>query len=502
MRSIRKNYKVLFIPYLLLIGLLSCDKGFHDINTSVDFVSTPNVDYELPYVELTIENKNYYTPRTIASAVGQVDAWRSFNQIITEEPEAYHGEHFKWMYQYPLRTVTDMIEHAKEDPNKINYVSIGRILKVFCFHLVTDLYGDVPYFEANKGYTDQIMQPNYDPQQKIYEDMFKELTEATQGFDNTKPIPASSDIVYQGDIIKWKKFANSLMLRLGLRIMKVDPTNGKKYIEQAIAGGLLTSNDDNFVVYHKPNSSNTTTAHGMVEMFVNASESAKQRLTSAFVDSLKNHNDPRTTVYCMRPTAPFSYSHDGDHTFANQRGWRQFNDTSVPHDSCSTSNVLTLARYDAPTVHLSYAQVQFQLAECAVREIISGDAKTYYENGVRAAMSELSIYGPAGVISSEQQEAYLLSNPYNPDNALNMINTQYWIETHYNWFETFANMRRSGYPNTYSGLDMTDQANFGAELPRRFLLPPSEVIANSHVQDAISRQGPDLTTTRVWWDKP
>jgi hypothetical protein len=501
-----KNIKIYSLCLIVLMGVLfsSCDKGFKEINTSVDFVSTPNLDYELPFIELTMLDKNYYTLcRNVAAYVSHVDNRYDFQRLIAPD-EDYMGEHFKWIYQNPMRIVVDYIGYAKQDPEKINYLSIGRILKVYLAHQLTDVYGDIPYFESNKGYTDQIIKPNYDPQQKIYEDMFKELTEANQAFDNAKPIPVLADIVYKGEIAKWKKFSNSLMLRLGLRIMKVDPVNGKKYIDQAIAGGLITSNADNFVVKYQPNSNNTTTGNGAVKVFVSSSYVDRWRLASAFVDSLKNRNDPRTTVYCMLPTAPFTSFHDGDHTFEKQRGIPQFGGgLTESRNNFSTSNFRTFARYDAPYVHLSYAQVQFQLAECVVRGIITtGNAKTYYENGVRASMSALSIYGADGVISSAQQDAYLLANPYDPANALKMINTQYWIETHYNWYETWANMRRSGHPDTYSAMDKTIPSNFGAELPRKLLYPASEVAANPHVQDAIARQGPEVTTTRVWWDKP
>ena len=170
----------------------------------------------------------------------------------------------------------------------------------------------------------------------------------------------------------------------------------------------------------------------------------------------------------------------------------------------STSNILTMGRLDAPYIHLSYSQVQFQLAECAVRGIIAGNAKTYYQNGVRAAMTELSIFNSSFAIPSSKIDAYLIQNPYNPattDDALNIINTQYWIETHYNWYEAFANMRRSGYPKIYDQLDLTIPANNGAVLPRRLTYPPSEVASDPHLQDAIKRQGPDVTSSRMWWDK-
>ena len=498
-KNIKKYY---FIVIILIAGMFSsCDKGFEDINKSVDFVSVPNLDFMLPPIQLNMIDRNYYTISAFqAPYVGHVNTTYEFKDLVVPGDQDM-GEHFQWIYRNALKSVADLIDRSKENPDMVNYYNIGRIIKVYLTHQLTDVYGDIPYFEANKGYTDRIFTPAYDPQQKIYEDMFKELEEATLGFNNTKISPVQSDIVYKGDLTKWKKFANSLMLRLGLRIMKVDAINGKKWIDKAIAGGLLASNDDNFVVYYLPNSGKSSTANGTPHIFISSSYIDKFRLASPFIDSLKNRNDPRTTVYAMRMTAPFTKYHDGDHSFDNQRGYPPFGSIAESRNNFSVSNIRTFGRYDAPYVHLSYAQVQLQLAECVVRGIISGDAKTYYENGVRAAMAELSVYGPDAVISVGQQNAYLLENPYVPENALNMINTQYWIETHYNWYETWANMRRSGYPKMYELLDKTIPGNIGAVLPKRLTYPPAEIIANPKLQDAIQRQGPNLTSTPVWWDK-
>lgn len=491
------------VPLFVFICLFSsCDKGFNSVNKSVDQVSTPNPDYELPYIELTMLDKNYYTHAYYAGAYcSQLNTNVSF-PAITAYKETEMSEHFVWIYRQPLKTDFDLIAHCANDPSKVNYLSIARILKVYLFHSLTDAYGDIPYFQAGEGYTNQLLTPVYDSQQSIYADLFKELTEAAAAFDPSKTIPSTSDIVYKGDITKWKKFANSLMLRLGLRTMKADPVNAKKWIAQAIAGGLMASNADNFVVPYTTQIVGTgTTSNGVPHIFISSSYNTTYRLAKPFVDSLKNHNDPRTSVYCMREKLPFTYYQEGDHTPANQNGRSQF-DNLTSRDSCSVANILTMGRYDAPYVHLSYAQVQFELAECSVTGVITGDAQGYYQNGVKAAMDELYIYGSAGIISAAAENAYLLANPYDPSRALNMINTQYWIETHFNWYETWANMRRSGYPDTYSGLDKTLSANLGAQLPRRLYYPQAEAAANPvNLKAAIARQGPDLTSTHLWWDK-
>ena len=485
----------------------SCDKNFETINKSVDFVSTPTLEFLLPYIQLTMVDKNYYTQTYYAAAyASQINTNVSFPSI-TAYKSTEMSEHWVWIYKNPLKNLVDFVERSAADPSKVNYTSIGRILKVYLIHSVTDSYGDIPYFEAVKGYSEGINTPKYDPQQKIYEDMFKELTEANAAFNTSFGTPGTADIVYKGDIAKWKKFANSLMLRLALRVSKADATMAKKYIDQAIAGGLLTGNDDNFIVNYTTQVAGTgTTSNGTAHTWISSSYITTYRLAAPFVDSLKLRNDPRTSVYAMRVKTPLTSYQEGDHNPAVQRGRDQFAQT-VPRDSASVANIKTFGRYSAPFIHLSYAQVQFQLAELVVRGIITGDAKTYYENGVKAAMSELSIFGADGwnassSITTAQQNAYLAANPYDPANALKQINTQYWIETFPNYYEGWANMRRSGFPDTYSKLDKTLSANLGAELPRRLYYPRTEYAANPNINEAVARQGPDLTSTRVWWDKP
>jgi len=505
----KNKFKFYFlIVFLSIAGTFSsCDKGFEDINTSVDFVSTPTLEFLLPYVELTMVDKNYYTQTYYAAAyASMVNTNVSFPSITAYKPTEM-SEHWVWSYKNPLKNIVDFNERCENDPSKINYLSIGRILRVYLFHSLTDSYGDLPYFEAIKGYSGGITTPKYDPQQKIYEDMFKELTEAVAAFNPAKATPGSADIVYNGDISKWKKFANSLMLRLALRIVKVDPANSKKYVDQAIAGGLMTSNTDNFVVNYTTQLTGTgTTSNGTAHTWISSSYITTYRLAQPFVDSLKLNNDPRTPVYAMREKLPLTSYQEGSHDPAVQRGRDQFAQT-VQRDSASVANIKTFGRYAAPFIHLSYAQVQFQLAECVVRGMITGNAQTYYENGVRAAMSELSIFGadgwnPGGTITVAQQNAYLAAHPYDPANALRQINTQYWIETFPNYYEAWANMRRSGYPDTYSSLNLSLSSNLGAQLPRRLYFPRDEYASNPNINEAVTRQGPDLTSTRVWWDKP
>ena len=133
-----------------------------------------------------------------------------------------------------------------DEGKKVNMRNATRILRVLCFHRLTDWYGSIPYFDANKG-IDGIFSPKYDKQKDIYTDLLKELDEATAALSTSNPDEgfAAADFIYNGDADKWKRFGYSLMLRLAMRISDVDASTAGTYVTKAIAGGVFSSNDDN-----------------------------------------------------------------------------------------------------------------------------------------------------------------------------------------------------------------------------------------------------------------
>jgi len=475
---------------VLSILATSCTKDFQSINTSPNSVIKPTLSLVLPDIELTLLDNAYYTNITV---LGQImDQFSSYSADFTTLAIGSNPEyHFNYQYGTPIKNLVDFVNQTQGQPALINYNSIGRILKVYAFQSVTDLYGDIPYFNAADGYITGNLQPTYDPQSKIYADMFTELQNAANNFDVTQTL-AQNDIVYNGNITNWKKFAYSLMLRLALRIEKVDPVNSAKWANVAYSSGLMQSNADNFVVYYKPNTYYATTANGQCTPFVYYST---WKLAAPLVDYLKSNNDPRIYIYSVLP--------NGDTVAAHQLGLppnTPANLVPLPITSYSVSPATTLAQYSAPFIHLSYSQVQLMLSELSLKGIITGlgvnDAVSFYNNGVNAAMNELSIYGGNYTITQGSINTYIQKHQLNTaiaDTALSQINTQYWVETQYNFYEQFSNWRRSGYP-------VLNQSNY--VIPRRLMYPVAENNINAAgVAAAVKDQGPDLTSTRVWWDK-
>lgn len=497
-----KLNRIINVSLLSFVVFISaCSKDFKEINTSPDQVENPTLDYILPNIQLTLSDNAYYTNLTI---IGQLmyqvsNNGTNFTTLTIGTNKEYH---FEYQYATAIKNLVDFVDRTKESEELINYNSIGRIMKAYAFHNITDLYGDIPYFNAGKGYIDRNFQPEYDDQKLIYEDMLNELKDAAEKFNPAQKRPGATDIIYKGDISKWKKMAYSLMLRLALRINKADPETSAKWISTAINGGMFESNDDNFTVFYKPNTYYATISNGQPTPFIYYTS---WKLAAPFVDFLKNNNDPRIYIYSIVPdqNPADGVIPESDTAAANQFGLPPFTpggEIPKPLPEYSVSPPTTFGKYDAPFIHISYSEVQYMMAEIAARELVPEASKTeasaYYEKGLRAAMNQLDIYGGSYKLSEASINKYIMDHPLNTastEAALEQINTQYWLETHYNFYETFSNWRRSGYPKF-------DETKF--VIPRRMPYTVKEANINTaNLQKAIERQGPDLITTRVWWDK-
>jgi hypothetical protein len=387
---------------------------------------------------------------------------------------------------------------------------MSRILQAYAYMVLTDSYGDIPYKEGGVGYIDQNFFPKYDPQEEIYTDIIKELTEASAALDATTTIE-TGDVLYAGNIAQWKKFGYSLLLRAGMRLSKVDPTNAQAIVQAAVTGGVITSNTDNAVVKHTsdyPQGAGNT---------LNSTEAANFYLAEPFVDYLKTTSDPRLPAIAIRYKGaksgpeqqpaigttnpadqigmPFGYDNAGIGPVAISKGLASFYDFSQVDRR-------RMAKVAAPFFIVTAAQTNLLLAEARQREwITTGTVEDYYKAGIRAHMEQLASYDPASAVASADVDAYLAANPFDPAKALEQINTQYWIASFLNGSEAWANFRRSGYP------ELAPNPFSGSEVPggfiRRLTYPNSEISVNkANLDAAVARMGADNLATRVWWDKP
>jgi len=495
-----KKY-IYIILSVLILG--ACDEGFEELNVD-------------PTKPVQVDVRNKMTATQLYTSGERYENWRAnliYSSVMMQHFATtagyWSGDKYTWnqgyassmidrIYGNAVKSVEDMLLQFDTDetlPEEMR--AITRIWRVVIYHRLTDLYGDVPYSEAGQAVISGILTPKYDAQSAIYADMLKELEESvavlqgggTSGYGD-------ADIIFKGDINKWRKFGNSMMLRLGLRLIKVDPAGAQAWATKAINGGVMESNDDIAYIQHAlgPDGINR---NGNGEAFT---ADGSPRLSKTFVDFLQD--DPRLPILGARRS-------DGSTDPADLIGFPNGLDLTMLKDLTGEDNTNAYAEpnrsiitgEDAPMFFQTYAEVEFMLAEAAERwGLAGGDVKSHYEKGVGAAMKFLVIYKPEAEITDAQVNAYLAAKPFDAANALEQINTQYWAATFLNEYEAFANWRRTGFP-VLVPVNYPGNVTNGT-IPRRLTYSTSEQSNNvANYEAAIAAQGPDELTTRVWWDK-
>lgn len=499
--------------YLALTTCLfatSCDKGFDELNTNPTAVTTVNPAFLL---------NNAVISASFPSPILWYDM-SIVQQTITPNSGVLAGANFNqdnrdytrqlWLRYFPsvIRYTKTAIDIASKNPARSNLVQMARIWQAHGFMVLTDTYGDIPYFDAGVGFIDQKVLPKYDAQEAIYKDIIKELKEATAALDASKP-KETADILYTGDIAKWKKLGNSLLLRAGMRLSAANPTLAQQTVKDAVAGGLMESNADNAVIRHNANYQNN------LGSTLNSTEGSNIYLAAPFVNYLKSNNDPRLKSIAVRyvnagsgpqqtpanasidPSVqigmPFGFDNTGIAAQATKDGLASFY-------AYSQIDRTRLSKQQSPMFLVTYAMNQLLLAEAAQRGWVTGTAATYFTQGVRAHMEQMALYDERSAIPKADIDAYLAANPLDPSKALEQINTQYWVASFMNGPESFANWRRSDFPK------LTPNPFPGKEIKGNFIYrltyPNSEVSVNSiNLKEATARMGADDLDTKVWWDK-
>lgn len=450
----------------------------------------------------------------------------SYGAVYKKTP-SYLWRLFDDSYSNDVINIVDAVERTRDMPNRINLHSMCRIMKVYIFARLTDMYGDIPYFEAGRGSLDMI-RPKYDAQKDIYYDFFKELTEASAQLDVSKD-QVATEYFFRGNIPAWKKFANSLRIRLALRLGKRDPDKAMTEIQAAYAAGIMTSNTDICFTRHEniPNSYQDQRPNGISAAWNSKNEMGRVVIT--FLNTLTRTTDPRVNhlIKCYRefnPAAPTRFLEREDIT-AQVRA-RIGLVGAVPgaynYENVLSTTAITLAngtsytprsidlkpqlnhnllRNDAPFFHMTYAEVELLLADATQRFGLNlgGTAQEHYNRGVEAAMQQLSLYPNGPVITAAEINNFRIANPLVAGRELEQINTQLWIALLLNGNETYSNWRRSGFPLLVAS---PTTESLSQTIPRRFEYPLSEKQQNTeNINAAIQIIGTDDWTGRVWWDQ-
>jgi hypothetical protein len=498
----------IYIGILLILATCfsSCDDGFTEMNKSPnDLTGNVNVDNVFFNVMRTI-SYNY-----------DFQLMGNCAQLYSETYPGSLGKYLKgsaegiWTGFYgTLKTINILIERTDKGGDAENVLknSLAKIFKVMQMQRATDLFGDMPYFDAGKG--TEVYQPKFDSQESIYKDFIKLLDEAIDAIGDKTAIILSKDYenVYEGNPQKWKIFANSLKLRIANRIRYADADFAKTVIQKTLKSPVISSNSDNWTCYFMDEQYSKSPYHDEVAPY-----SVGNYPAYGFVKFLKDNEDPRLPQLV-------SPVYGGDDKPLLLNGKEQFNgmpegiNVQRPSFRCEHAiRVMSDPKY--PTTLLSYSEVCFIKAELANENIISGvDANEEYRKGIKADMEYNKVH-------ADSITKYLATSPAanlngQTEDKLEQIIKQKWVSLFYNGHEAYAELRRTGYPKVVDRtptveVEMLKSNGLGVEivtvpmwigetngkLPRRMEYPLTEFDLNPNADKKYAKVG---LLDKLWWD--
>lgn len=364
---------------------------------------------------------------------------------------------------------------ASENGSNANQIATARILKAYFFWMLTDTYGDIPYFEALKG--DGNL--SYDKQSDIYPALIQELKEAVDQFDGGTPF--RGDILYGGDIAKWKKFANSIRLLMALRMSKVNATLAQTEFNSALShsAGVIQTNAENAALVAPGGVYNNS-----LYQYYNITQRDDYAVSATLYDFLNNNSDARAAAYGSSTTGfPYGLTRDNAVAFATANP----NYARLLHPSKRTAS--------SPQVILGAAHVYLARAEAAQRGWTAENAAAMYALGIQRSWEEWGVYSAPAFAAYMALPAVDLA----AGNALQKIQLQQWIAFFPNGTQGWANWRRTGVPA------LTPAPGAGLPIIRRIPYGPNDYnfnLANVTVAGALYTVAgqPDSQDAKVWWD--
>lgn len=504
------NRLVLFLASIITLN--GCTKNFEKINTSPSglvTLSAPDLRSLFPGALVSGLGAGYNetTMALFAGVYSQLFAGTS----PTQESHRYVIVQ-RWMDIWPGTYVSTMpklvnIIEASKDGKEPTLNAIARIWKVYVFVRLTDYFGPIPYSKIGED-TSIVL---YDSQKDIYYDFFKELDEAATDLKNNlaKPSFGAKDLIYNGDNSKWLKFANTLRLRLAIRISNVEPVKAQQEAEIAVTNGVMTEQTDGAYFQTSadfPNGLNNFMGRPSVRM-------------SATMESLlKGFNDPRLSKFWSPAQS--------DGQYHGVRNGMSIAEQNLPENSLNAISSVS-AKYSpanmatTPQVAIYASEAYFCRAEGALNGWnMGGTTQEFYEEGIKMSLHENDVMDPvviANYINGTSLPIAPSANNYfptppltdipvkfstDPQKEREQIGTQKWLALFPDGHEAWAGIRRSGYPKFYPLLHSQNPDILPDSMIRRISFLDREKIANgSAVTAAVSLlKGPDTVLTPVWWD--
>ncbi|MEX0987838.1 MAG: SusD/RagB family nutrient-binding outer membrane lipoprotein [Bacteroidales bacterium] len=508
--------KYIFLAMVVMFTMTSCTYNFEELNKNPNNPATSDVDYIFNYVvkEGAGEYAGSGGGRIYSTYnITYVQRWIMHTAAVygnsTMPPYTLFDQYriqnlWRYFYTDLLLNCTVLENMLKDDPALVNKYQAVRIWKAYNFQRVTDLWGDVPYSEAWKildDYTKESQSPGYDNQEFIYNDLMDILKDAAASFDKDK-IFFSNDMLFQGNIDSWVKFANSLRLRMAIR------SGDQAVVNEIIAeNNLISSNEESALFSYIESQDWWSPYYAMNIGSKNPTNpdntgTSVPKISELMVRQLRDSNDPRLEIYAQ-PIEIDNTTITGVPNLMNAT----LKENQAMGMGVSSSSYIGPFFSDNPTFVnplLTYTEVCFLRAEAAFRGWSEGDiAEDLYREGVQSALEYFEI------ADSVIQEFIATGGAFN--NTLEQIITQKWISLYLNGWEAFAEYRRTGFPKLHKwDLELDGvkilKANW-VEVPRNYLpgrlpYPDDEVDLNyTNYKEASDNQGGDSYYQQVWWSR-
>lgn len=466
-----------------LVVLGGCDKikDFGDTNLNPNDINKPIISAMLTNAESVIGG---YAAQTRGGLYAQLFSETQYTDVsLYSLPQVDFGGEYTGVL-YDLQTIIN-------DNTNNNAVQVARILKAFVFWTITDRWGDVPYSEALKG---GRVAPKFDTQESIYKSLIAELTSTVGAFNTTSAI--QGDVIYNGDVSKWKKLANSLRMLMSLRLSKVYPGASDYAATQfkaalADPAGHIATNADNFAVDYPGGAAFRNPWFNLYDGRKDFAES------KTMTDTLTAYGDNRISVYGGASETA------GDPTPSSigfPYGIRRANAEAFSNANPTWARILRgdLREQDDVVVVVSAASVLLARAEAADRGWTTENLSNLYQAGVTASFEQWGLAAPAGSYFTNPRIA--LAAPAGTGANIRPIAMQQWIAYYPDGLQAWSNWRRTGFPVLTPA---PDAVNTSKQIPRRYTYGGSVYATNAeNVKEAIARlQGGDVQDARIWWDK-
>jgi len=537
MKKISNKYRALALVALTaLLGAGACTKNFEEYNTDPTGLTEDQLKPDFNFIGgfyPQIQSSIYYNynnttweyqlqQNLIADVYsGYMMSANPFRGNISNLTYSlvndWNGFPFSLAYN---RVMAPILEVKRRGAQSVapDFWGVALILKVEAMHRVTDIYGPIPYSQYGQGGTTSA----YDSQESIYKRFFLELDTAVtnlKAYIASKPgaTPfAKFDMIYGGDYKQWIKFANSLRLRLALRIVKADPTTAKAQGEKALAdnGGLLETNNDNVMV------SGFGIRHPLYTI-TNKDGWSDISMNASMESYLGGFHDPRIGKY-FDPASDYPGQYKGIRlggSITAKPGYSGFSTLAYKETKSIKDN--------SPLQLMTAAEVYFLRAEAALRSWANpgGTAQELYERGITTSLSQWGVADQASEYindAASKPAAYVdpknaANNAASPsaitikwdeaasfETKLERVITQKWIAIFPEGQEAWSEFRRTGYPKLFPVVNNLSNGTISTTIQiRRINFPQAEYVANqAEVQKAIQLLGgPDNGGTRLWWDK-